>query len=318
MRFLDGAEARRKIAELTAKSRNVRIAVAFWGEGAAEGLALLSKPSATTIICNLRMGGTNPDEIRLLRDAGVKVYQSDTLHAKVYLFDNHVIVGSSNGLSFQESEGLGWIEANVLSDQPAFQEKASQWFDNLPRQKIEEEDLKAAAEIWSRRRSIIQFNWPPGSTLVDALKSNPPVFKGRRFYLCAYSKELDAAGEEALSNERKARGSQAMPPSEEKLFAFQDWPQLPDSADLVCFFVGPRGGVHFDGFCQMPKQRQEIACRNQTTLQLCFSIDTIAGFPQSPVGSDQTWGKAIRRFIDWPNNDGPAFLDLGDFATRYL
>jgi hypothetical protein len=33
-------------------------------------------------------------------------------------------------------------------------------------------------------------------------------------------------------------------------------------ADLVCFYVGPRGGVRFDGFCEMPEFRPYHARTN--------------------------------------------------------
>src|ERR1700680_1254899 len=126
MKFLDGPGPVEKMAELTTKSRNARMAVAFWGEGAIEHLGLLGKRSAVTIICNLRSGGTNPNEIRSVMAAGIHVSQCDTLHAKVYLFDNHVIIGSSNasanGLSFQGTEVSGWIEANVIFNEPAVYE----------------------------------------------------------------------------------------------------------------------------------------------------------------------------------------------------
>jgi aconitase B len=274
MRFLDGAGTVETIAELTAKSRNARMAVAFWGEGAAKNLRLLTKRSAATVICNLRSGGTNPKEIRSLMAAGIHVSQCDTLHAKVYLFDNHVIIGSSNasanGLSFQGTEVAGWIEANVIFDEPAIYKVVYKWFQKLPTRKIEEDDLKKAAEMWSRRRSVIHVKIAHGITLVDALEFDPASFKGLRIYLCAFSQWMDAAGEKALEKERQARTSLATRGSATNLSAFQDWPELPDEADLVCFFIGPRGGVYFNSFFQMPKQRQEVLCKNKSSLQTWF------------------------------------------------
>jgi phosphatidylserine/phosphatidylglycerophosphate/cardiolipin synthase-like enzyme len=112
------------------------------------------------------MGGTNPAEIRALMNAGVHVSQSDILHAKVYLFDNQVIIGSSNasanGLSLQGGETSGWIEANVFCDEAAFCQKASRWFAKLTTQIITEDDLKNAEEIWLRRRANIQVAIPKG------------------------------------------------------------------------------------------------------------------------------------------------------------
>jgi hypothetical protein len=63
MEFLDGYKASAKIRDLASQSANVRAAVTFWGDGAAEKLGLLTKGAAATVICNLKSGGTNPHEI---------------------------------------------------------------------------------------------------------------------------------------------------------------------------------------------------------------------------------------------------------------
>jgi hypothetical protein len=300
MEFLNGPQAIAKIAGLTAKSRNVRMAVAFWGEGAAQWLGLLSKPSSAIVICNLKMGGTNPAEIRALMNAGVHVSQSDILHAKVYLFDNQVIIGSSNasanGLSLQGGETSGWIEANVFCDEAAFCQKASRWFAKLTTQIITEDDLKNAEEIWLRRRANIQVAIPKGGTLVDALKFKPASYKNRKFYLCAYSAGLDAAGEKAFKKEERAHPSQGTPTSTAVIDAFQDWSELPDDAILLCFFVGSAGNIRCDGFREMPRQRREIKVGRNSSLRLCFVMDKIEGFAKSKIGAVATWRQALVQF----------------------
>jgi hypothetical protein len=82
MEFLDGNEASAKIRALIGASRKVRMAVAFWGDGATTELGLEAIGAAATLICNLKSGGTNPHEIRKLLNAGVTVRQSDILHVE--------------------------------------------------------------------------------------------------------------------------------------------------------------------------------------------------------------------------------------------
>lgn len=117
MRFLDERDARDVIARLAETSGRRHLAVAFWGRGAAERLGLLGRSAGQKIICNLRMGGTNPDEIERLMTEGVEVRQADDLHAKVYLFDQAVVIGSSNassnGLSFQDGDGMGSVASEI-------------------------------------------------------------------------------------------------------------------------------------------------------------------------------------------------------------
>jgi hypothetical protein len=91
------------------------MAVAFWGDGATKGLGLDKKRGeVATVICNLKSGGTNPNEIRELWKANINPLQCDKLHGKVYLFDDCVIIGSSNA----SSNGLRgfWGEAQQVQE----------------------------------------------------------------------------------------------------------------------------------------------------------------------------------------------------------
>jgi hypothetical protein len=319
MKFLDGTDATAEIKKHVGESKGMRLAVAFWGEGAAKDLGLLEKGEAAAVICNLKMGGTNPKEIRALMKSGVRVSQCDTLHGKVYLFDRLVIVGSSNasanGLSLEGAALSGWHEANLVSDNSDVYAAASGWFDKLPAEKIEEKDLKAAEDAWSRRRRAARPNWPEDNplpqNLVEALRNYPKKFTGQRIYLCAYSEERDAAGYRAFEQWRETRADYS-----ERLDFFQEWPELPDFADLVCFYVGPRGGVRFDGFWEMPESRQEFEY-NETNIQLCWKKDDINGI--SEVGPLNEWRPVLRQFIrDKFDGGWGAFMDLGEFSEKYL
>lgn len=326
MKFLDGTYATAEIKKHVGESKKVRMAVAFWGEGAAEDLGLLKKREAATVICNLKMGGTNPKEIRALRDGGVRVSQCDTLHGKVYLFDRLVIVGSSNasanGLSLQGTELSGWHEANLVSDNPDVYADASGWFDNLPAKEIEEEDLVAAEDAWSRRRRAgidrrpKNNPLPKNMTLVNALRKYPEKFTGQRIYLCAFSEWMDADGDRAFAQAKRIAKSEIGADYSKRLDCFQEWPELPNFADLVCFYVGPRGGVYFYSFCEMPETRDEFKSK-KTTIQLCLSKDDISGI--SDIGPLNEWKPVLLQFKrDEFGDDGGAFMDLGEFSKKYL
>ena len=62
-----------------------------------------------------------------------------------------------------------------------------------------------------------------------------------------------------------------------RLGAFQEWEVLPDDANLVSFYLGPRGALAFNGFWQMPEHRLEVRSRN-TNVQLCWKLKTLDGF----------------------------------------
>jgi hypothetical protein len=56
MKFLDGTDATAEIKKHVGEFKKARMAVAFWGEGAAEDLGLLKMGEAAAVICNLKMG----------------------------------------------------------------------------------------------------------------------------------------------------------------------------------------------------------------------------------------------------------------------
>jgi phosphatidylserine/phosphatidylglycerophosphate/cardiolipin synthase-like enzyme len=188
MKFLDAKSATAQIRKHVAKSTTIRMAVAFWGEGAVQQLGLSKTGAARKVICNLKMGGTNPKAIYALRKAGIEVSQCDTLHAKLYLFDQTVIIGSSNasanGLSLQGKQIEGWHEANVISDDPSVYSDASTWLDNLSTTSITDDDLKVAQELWTQRRRLAPYQTLSKKiTLFEAVKRNPEEFRDQRIFL---------------------------------------------------------------------------------------------------------------------------------------
>jgi hypothetical protein len=316
MRFLDGSAAQARIADLVVQSSSIKMAVAFWGQPAPKILGLLTTQNAVQIVCNLKMGGTNPEAIEALQDAGISVLQSDHLHGKVYLFDTEAILGSSNasanGLSLQSNEIRGWHEANVsITEQPTLAD-ISDWFDKLPKRKIEPPDLIAAMDAWSRRRRAGLDKLPPTkSTLIEDLGKDSGLFKGRRIFVCVYSEGLSPAGEKSLALAKKEAGREIS----DTIEGFE-WPQLPDFADLLCFWM-EKGRFYHDGLVHMPETRHEIT-KYGTTFQVCRSTNAIAGYPKSRIGTVSAWTPSLRALMQDGGDAGGKFLDMGEFAEKYL
>jgi hypothetical protein len=129
MRLLAGADLTEAIKRI-ASGEKVSCAVAFWGSGA-DGTIGAARERTVRIICNLDTGGTNPDAIIELMNAGAQVRQHDRLHAKVYIGDDEAIVtsanASTNGLGVEGKALAHWIETGVII--PA--REAIAWFDAL-------------------------------------------------------------------------------------------------------------------------------------------------------------------------------------------
>ena len=131
---------------------NVSCAVAFWGKGAGD-LFGPSKGRTIRIVCNLKMGGTNPDVIETIVKTGATVLQNDRLHAKVYIGDKSAVVTSANasinGLGLEGDELAGWIEVGV--EVPA--QDVLPWFERIWKESrpISPEDIENARRLFRER-----------------------------------------------------------------------------------------------------------------------------------------------------------------------
>lgn len=165
MIILSGRSYLDAIREQMKRSKSVRIAVAFWGDGAetSDGIGLTSaaaRAPSVEIICNLTMGGTNPHVIRQLLKSQFVVKHSPRLHAKVFRFDDCAIVGSANascnGLNFEGDEAItGWQEIGVLFSDAAALTELDKCLDKIvdTALKVDEAALKIAEELWKKRRA---------------------------------------------------------------------------------------------------------------------------------------------------------------------
>lgn len=317
MRFLDGKATQDELTRRIAASGVIKLAVAFWGQPAPDTLGLLSANTPPSIVCNLKMGGTNPEAIEYLLNNGVKVTQSDHLHGKVYLFDDAAIVGSSNasanGLSLQGEEIKGWDEANILVTEESVLGSIRQWLENIPKKPITPTDIAKAKEAWSRRRHVGIIDKPPAKTLlIDDLRRSPDTFGGRRIFVCVYSEGLSPAGKKSLSHAKKY----ALTKHLGAIDGFE-WDELPDFADLICFWREKNGRFSHDGLVHMPETPEDIT-QYGTVFRVCHTIKRVAGYPQSRIGPISAWSLALSSFIQDSKDPTARFMDIGAFAKSYL
>ncbi len=189
--------------------RDRRCAVAFWGMGA-DGLLGVADEGCgpVRIVCDLSMGGSNPDALRALGAPDEPaIRHRDGLHAKVYMSDRGAVVGSANasdnGLGFGPG-GPGLVEAATFHapGSPAW-EGASTWFEDLH---AEADQVDEAALVRARRllRPVANTGRSrpvrPGS-LLDMVAARPEAFEDVGFVLASAS----STDEERLDARRSAR-----------------------------------------------------------------------------------------------------------------
>lgn len=171
-----------------AGGENVRIASAFWGNGAKEDLGI---DRTAKIICDVSMGGTNPSELKKLgapKNRNLRAYPS--LHAKVFLSSRGGVVCSANA----SHNGIGFFsdrrkleEAGVLFPAKSEEwEAATKWFEDIFNSKIcfqvDDATISLAKENWNRRR---KGDGTPittsGFDIDSAIMNTPLVLEGWGF-----------------------------------------------------------------------------------------------------------------------------------------
>jgi len=199
--FVSGSKLTKSIQELLNEQAPARLAVAFWGRKAASLLKLPSSLKHITIICDLRSGACNPDELNDLLSRGAQIWAKDGLHAKVYLSNKKAVItsanASANGLG-EEGDAIDWaLEVGISTNDAKVVSDAETWFESqiADAEKVDKELIEACRPIWKKK-----FNDPParGKSLFEVFDRNPARFVNRAIRIVAYEylkptkEEIDA------------------------------------------------------------------------------------------------------------------------------
>lgn len=244
MKLLTEETLATEISAEIAKCGDVRVAVAFWGKGGSRQIGLQAARKCR-ILCNLRSGACNPDEIAALRrrKKSVEIRTHDRLHAKVYWTPKAVAIGSSNvstnGLAISPDAAGSWAEANVFSDDPALIEETGVWFDDRWKESLAITDpmLEAAREKWnlrSRQSSLLNVKQ---TTLLAAAKADPEAFRKHKIYLAIYTQGHSADASKARKELRQSGRTERLEDGSSVSFKdaelYEDWNGIPEGAWLV-------------------------------------------------------------------------------------
>lgn len=184
--FISERSMGRAVEALVGDADDVRIAVAFWGDGGTALLGGLSKPGREKprVICNLESGACNPDELHRLRKV-VRLRTHPQLHAKVYWTPRGVILGSSNastnGLWGEGKESRGWREANLLVRDHTVIDEIGAWFDEQWLEGLAATSLRieGARSLWLSGKDRAPTGRSLSRSLFTAYRDNPrhPAWK---------------------------------------------------------------------------------------------------------------------------------------------
>lgn len=290
----NGAELSKDLKEAFLLAESAKIAVAFWGIGAADLFESMDGQKIE-IICNLKMGGTNPGVIRRLIDNGVRVYAHDQLHAKFGMIGpDFCFIGSSNvsanGLGMQGREIAGWEELNVVLRDAASVAECNERFEDLKEAACRvtpDSDLLSVAEaLWQNRRQFVSANPPKACsavTLWKALQTDPERFRDVPLYLTLSRWSPDEESE-VFSD---AAHNHAVESFGASYGGYENWKGLPKVGTFIDFekkSTAPT--LKFNGFWQRSQDRSEFKFEG-STFQLAFSTNSVLGFAP-PAGQELT------------------------------
>ena len=280
--FVDGPKLSQRLATAVRDAKDVRLAVAFWGAGAAKALGIdVGVGAKFRVVCNLSSGGTNPHEIRKLRKCGVEVRQLNDLHAKIGVVGDLSFLGSSNmstnGLS-GEYTGTGWREANIVYQNA--RPEIVNMFDDFWRvgTEINEEDLMKAEAAWGARAKgnaiVAVGNGNP--SLVDVLRSTPEHLDTLNVRMVAYDDMTDAKEIDEYNRAKK----EARDRFTKSFDVFVDWKSMKKKAPdayLVDYYWTAKGRIAGGSLWRRDVQNFPDFKRKRETFNTIFKIETIEG-----------------------------------------
>jgi hypothetical protein len=163
-----------RITALTKSSTRSQVAVAYLNTGASKLLPLRENDVLVVDMSDraMKAGNTNPDEVLAYLDRDVQVFSVENLHAKVFAFDDRVIVGSSN-VSYHSRNDL--VEAAIETADPKLRATVVAWIDSIAVDPITPELAKAKKKLYQPPR------WGGGGGAKNGKKPKAP--RGRQLWL---------------------------------------------------------------------------------------------------------------------------------------
>lgn len=338
--FLAGNDLREKINSIM-KGTQVRCAVAFWGEGAAQFLFSnrSERIKGARLVCDISMGGTNPKELRALGAPNNTALKHHTkLHAKVYISDLGLVVASanasSNGIGFDAPADL--IEAGSFhpADSGAYK-SATKWFEQIwtNTEQVDKCALAEAQETWNKRLcagrkiggGLVKSD---GKSLLDTVRAYPDKFRGIGFAFASgigSEEQRDEAVQAIIAKDNK-RTKKLL--SETQREAIREWPTedvFPEwdageirawPLNFVCVYRGPRGGISYS-FCirdhsiLLDRDKRTILASEwsgfRKDLGLKYTVNTM-------VQADRAQLEKIFEHFDEAEKEGHLFESVGALA----
>lgn len=293
------------------------LAVAFWGSGVISELSL-RRDRKIRILLELHSGSTNPravEELVRLFPEGVR--SVERLHAKAYVGENKMAVGSTNasanGLGLEGAEATQWVELMLETVDRAAIADAQRWFNDLwsRAEKVDPASARfmEAKVAWKTRRKHRPLEISAGQSLLAAVLASPDAFRDREWYVTIdTATKFSREGARALAEKTKELGQQA--------YAWESWSSIPEHALFVCFYKDDDRFSWADDGAPEPVFRSGDRCRGR----MQFVTPTHVPWFRRNLGKLKEWLPLLENAArDHPRMErqGGMHMELVEFVARY-
>lgn len=316
--FVDGPGLAEKLSAAYRKHGGARLAVAFWGDGAADILTT-GRADDVRIVCNLSLGGTNPDAIRSLIEQGAEVKHLPGLHAKLGVVGDRSFVGSSNfshnGLGGGHSPSL--VEFNAV-----FEGERREIVDQFDRiwedaSAVDDTILKLAKDRWRRQEGAPEAAGErqlEGSSLVQTILDHPHCLDGAGAHFAIYAEVSDKENEMIDRADQLATKTNGAPCG-----CYWDWSGLPEEGYILDIRRPPRGPWAVVGWYRRVRELKDFNMEDET-FSPSFESSGPLGIELSR-DEEQRLKNAVRRYLKDGHpldNDGAVCAPLSDLRPYLM
>lgn len=317
-------EIRRETSRVLASGQPARAAVAFWGRGAETALGLSAtavRSRGLEIICDLKSGCCNPDTIRKLMGWGASIRSIQKMHAKVYLGAHEVVLGSanasSNGLGLEGCEINGSKELCLLTNEPGVVFQCQSWFAELwkSEQDIGDKDIEEAQALWFDRRNHRGWATHDNDLLTVLQSDDVEQFLERKIFVRVDTLDVTKP---AIKRAKQEIGGDLS-----KHGIFEDWDDMPKSAEVIEFLWEDGKSIKLDGIYLTPVCPPAAKLETQigSTIVTCQKLDSVGGSYKIPIRGEtaKAWKRAAEAYAsDKRRPKEGCFISLYDFAKDFL
>lgn len=186
---------------------------------------IMSGVGSVKLLCNARSPATNPYLLKELLDSGnIEIRSFEKLHAKVYCFDNGVVITSANATPNGLGEGL--LEAACRIDNSRDLKKIREWFDSLWESSLTENISDYPQSTWKELESRWNLAKPRKTSQKQKLSD---LIRARRLpddlVFIFYNETSNAPSQSSVAKSAAEQEVKGLPPT------IDDWDYFIESED---------------------------------------------------------------------------------------